>query len=120
VNDRDRGAASVWSLALVQLLLLVALVCAGVASQVLTRQNATTVADLASLAAAQAVDDPCGQAGRVAAANEMSLMGCHADGADVVVEVAASPSPLVRRLFALLGRDAVQVTVAARAGPPSP
>jgi len=116
----DRGAATVWSLALLSLLLLVGLVCSAVASLAVTRQRAATVADVAALAAAGALDDPCTQADRSALANGMRLGSCRIHGADVLVEVTARPSALVVRLYGLLGREPADVTAVARAGPPSP
>lgn len=114
----DAGAATVWALALVQLILLAALVSAGVASLALTRQRAATVADIAALAGAQAVADACAHAGAAAAANGMELQACAGDGTDVVVTVRAHPPELMGRLALLLGRTPGPVTATARAGAP--
>ena len=100
----EGGAAVVWSLALVSLLLTVGLVTMALAAQVLARQRAATAADVAALVAAQALDDPCGSAGASAAANGPSLTACGQDGLDVVVEVTMPAPAVVARLLTLLGR----------------
>ncbi len=116
----DRGVAIVWALALVSLLLLVGLACAGVAAQAVARQRAATVADLAALAAVQAIVDPCAKAASTAAANGMSLTACAQEGTDVVIEVSSAAPETTVRLLALLGRPAADVRSSARAGEPSP
>lgn len=114
----ERGAAVVWSLALVSLLLTVGLVTMALAAQVVARQRVAAAADVAALVAAQALDDPCGRAGSSAAANGASLTSCGQDGLDVVVEVTMPAPAVVARLLTLLGREAGPVTASARAGPP--
>lgn len=115
----DRGAAVVWSLALVSILGLVALVGGAVGGVVTARQHVAAAADLAALAAAQAPDDPCGHAGAVAQANDVTIDGCRVVGTDVVVEVHGEPPPIVSRLLSFLGAGATPtIRVSARAGPP--
>ena len=114
----DRGVAVVWSLALVSGLLVIGLASAGVGALAVARQRAATVADIAALAAAQALADPCGEATRVAAENQMSITACAADGEDMVVEVSAPPPATAIRLLSFLGRPAEDVRALARAGPP--
>jgi secretion/DNA translocation related TadE-like protein len=116
----DQGAAIVWALALVWLILLVGLLAGAVAGQAVVRQRAATAADLSALAAAQAVGDGCAQAARVASANGASLVSCGFDGADAIVEVSRPSPAIVNRMLSLLGRVPVDVTAAARAGPPDP
>ena len=114
----EQGAAVVWSLALVSLLLTVGLLMMALAEQVVARHRAAAAADIAALVAAQALDDPCGRAGASAAANGASLTACGQDGPDVVVDVTMPAPVVVARLLTLLGREAGPVTASARAGPP--
>jgi secretion/DNA translocation related TadE-like protein len=117
VTRRDRGAATVWSLALVNVLLLVGLASGAVGALAVTRQRAATVADLAAVAGAQAVAEPCDEAAAVVAANGMLTVQCQLDGDDVVVEISTAPAPVVSRLLGLLGRGTPEVRASARAGP---
>lgn len=118
-RDREAGAATVWTLALVQVLLIVALATGVVGGVAATRQRVATIADLAALAGAEASADPCSRAAAVVAANGMSVASCRTEDADVLVEVDGEVPPAVARVLALLGRDAPTVRQAARAGPPS-
>lgn len=114
----DRGAATVFAVALVHLLLLLGVVGAVVGSLAVTRARAATVADLAALAAAQSWGDPCADARRVADANGMSTLSCATEGTDAVVEIAAPIPDVVGRWFAVLGREPTPVRGSARAGIP--
>jgi secretion/DNA translocation related TadE-like protein len=114
----ERGAATVWALALVNIVLLVGLCSATVGAFAVTRQRVATVADVAALVGAQAISDPCVSAGASAAANGMAMVGGVVDGADVIVQVSAAAPPVARRLLALLGHSAPDVTASARAGLP--
>jgi secretion/DNA translocation related TadE-like protein len=114
----DDGAATVWSLALICVILLGALLAAAVAQQAMARQRVAAAADVAALAAAQADADQCAQAERVAVANGVQLVVCAVDGVDVVVRVSVPPPDLVRRVFALVGQQPRDVVGIARAGPP--
>ena len=107
-----------WSLALVNVLLLVGLGAAAVGALAVTRQRAATVADVAAVAGAQALVDPCADAVAIVEANGMAAVACQLDGADVVVEVRAEAPPVVSRLLGLLGRSVPEVRATARAGPP--
>jgi secretion/DNA translocation related TadE-like protein len=117
-GDREEGAAVVWALALVVVVMTAGLLAAAVAQQALARQHVDSTADVAALAGAQAVDDPCGAADRMAAVNDTTMVGCALDGPDVVVHVSGRPPALVRRLFSLLGSSPHDVVGVARAGPP--
>ncbi len=119
-KEREVGAAVVWALALVSVLLLVGLASAAATAQVIARQRAATVADIAALAGAQASGDPCAAAEESAQANGMQLAECTVEGMDVVVDVASTPPAVVTRLLGLLGRVAMPVRESARAGPPTP
>ena len=114
----DRGVAVVWALALVSVLMLVGLASSGVAAQAVARQRVAAVADIAALAAAQALVEPCGRAARVAGDNGLALTQCEPDGVDVVVEVSAPAPAIVVRLLGFLGRPAEDVREVARAGAP--
>jgi secretion/DNA translocation related TadE-like protein len=119
-SGEDRGAATVWSLALLSVILLGALLVSAVAQQAIARQRAATAADLAALAAAQSGSSQCAEADRMASANDASLLACGIDGDDVIVQVSVPAPPLVRRVFALVGQTPGDVIGAARAGPPPP
>ena len=114
----DGGAATVWSLALVNVLLLVGLAAAAVGALAVTRQRAATVADVAAVTGAQALGDPCSEAGAVVAANAMTTVSCRLDGVDVVIDVSTPAPPVVERLIGILGRTVPEVRASARAGPP--
>lgn len=118
MTGRDRGAATVWSLALVNLLLLVGLAAAGVGALAVIRQRAATVADVAAVAGAEAAVDSCADAVAVVESNGMVAVSCQLEGSDVVVEVSAAAPPVVGRLLGLLGRSVPEVRASARAGPP--
>lgn len=109
--------ATVWALALVSGLGLLAVVMSGVGSLAVARERAATVADLAAIAAAQS-DDGCSSASRVGVANDARVVGCQYDGADAVVTVELDAPSLAVRMAALLGHASPTVTATSRAGPP--
>lgn len=115
----QRGAATVWTLALVQLLLLVGLAIGVVGGIAMTRQRAATVADLAAVAGAQSAGPPCDAVAALVHANAMALVSCEVEEGDVLVEVDAPVPAAVARAVALLGRGPPTVRQAARAGPPA-
>jgi len=114
----DGGAALVWALALVFVLMTAGLLAASVAQLGMARQRVASAADIAALAGAQTVGDACEAAGRIAVANDTRLEACEFDGVDVVVRLSRPAPPLVRRLFALVGEAPRDVVGSARAGPP--
>lgn len=114
----DRGAAVVWSLALMAVLGLVAYVGAAVGALAVARQQAATVADLAALAAAQSAVDPCDRARAVAATNAVQLVGCRVEGDDVVVDLRARVPTIAAGFLAAIGAAASGLDVSARAGAP--
>jgi len=86
----ERGAATVFGLALIAVLVSFAMLCAAAASLIGTHRRAEAAADLAALAAAQAVadgNDGCGAAATIARANDANLGSCQVEGANVVVTV---------------------------------
>jgi len=109
----DRGAAAVWSLALIVLLVGVALVVALVGSVGIARASAASVADLAAVAGARS--GSCTSAREVADRNGMSLSDCMVDDGDVVVRVATSMPVVAQRVIDALGRT-VEIEADARAG----
>ncbi len=117
-RHNDQGAAVVWALALVTMLMLAGLVAAAVAQQAIVRQRVAASADVAALAGAQTLGDPCAAAQRSANANDTELVACAMDGPDVVVRVSRPAPSLVQRLFSLLGSSPHDVVGVARAGPP--
>ena len=77
----DRGAATIWVLALGVVILSVAMVVTARGSAVLARHRLEHVADLTALAAAQEIGrtpQPCAIASRIAAANAAVLVSCTA------------------------------------------
>lgn len=107
----EHGAASVLALALVAVLVLAAVAAAGAVGIVLAHRRAQSAADLAALAAAQALqrgEDPCAAAGTIAQAHRTRLTSCGMDG-EIVVVTASVELPPVLGGSAASGR--------ARAGP---
>ncbi|MDT5031321.1 MAG: hypothetical protein QOC94_1492 [Actinoplanes sp.] len=109
----DRGAASLFLLALGLVFIAAGVAGAAVGAARVGRHEARNAADFGALAgAAHAVEgdeSACGWAARVVAADRARLVSCQVDGLEVVVraEVAVTPLPgLVRH-----------ATAAARAGP---
>lgn len=117
----EDGYATVWVLTLAVVLLAMTTVAAALGEVAVVRHRAATAADLAAIAAAQALaaDDPfpCADAERAVTAAGVLLVAC-SPRADGVVDVAvrARPGPLV----AALAPDVAGPTVRARAGPRTP
>ncbi|WP_181311983.1 Rv3654c family TadE-like protein [Nocardioides campestrisoli] len=108
----ERGAATVLVVAMVGVLLTVAVGVAGVGGLLHAHRRAQGAADLAALAAAQALltgAPPCPRAAEVASANGATLRSCRTEGEEVVLEVEVGASPLLPVVAELRGR--------ARAGP---
>nr|WP_275410354.1 Rv3654c family TadE-like protein [Asanoa siamensis] len=110
----DRGAATVWVLAVGLAFVLFGLACAAVGVAAIGRHQAQTAADLGALAGGARVlegsDAACARAGQIAAANGGRLTGCVVHGFDVVVTVEVTVE--------LPPRGAVRIAKArARAGP---
>ncbi|MBX6750926.1 MAG: flp pilus-assembly TadE/G-like family protein [Micromonosporaceae bacterium] len=95
----DRGAASVWVLAVGLAVIVVAQALVVIGSATVARHRAQAAADLAALAAAMKVLDgesaACARAAEVSARNGASLVACRLDGFDVIVtvEVAVTGTP---------------------------
>jgi secretion/DNA translocation related TadE-like protein len=87
--NSDRGSATIWMLAAMGLLALIATAATLRASAVLARHRAESAADFAALAAAIHLDaaDPCAFAVAVATANGAHLELCRTDGETVRVQV---------------------------------
>lgn len=86
----ERGAATVLVMAFAGALLLVGAACAVVAALLLAHRTAQAAADLAALAAAQALaegGDACGQAAAVAGRHGAQVVTCAPGGAEVRVTV---------------------------------
>lgn len=108
----ERGAATLFAISCLAVLLLVGAALGVVAAMVHAHRTAQAAADLAALAVAGAVgegDDPCGQGSDVASANGARLDACEVRGREAFVQVTvAGPR--------WLGQDA-DLTAEARAGP---
>ncbi|WP_310961516.1 Rv3654c family TadE-like protein [Nocardioides terrisoli] len=93
----ERGAAAVFGIALVGLLVCFTVACCVVASVVSGHRRAESAADLAALAAARALQegtDGCTDAARIASANGARIETCRVDGLDVVVTVRVAAARL--------------------------
>jgi secretion/DNA translocation related TadE-like protein len=108
----ERGAATVFAVACLAVLLLVGSALGVVAAMVRAHRAAQSAADLAALAAASALvrgRDPCGSAAAITVANGAELVACDIQRRDVVVAVeVAGPR--------WLGQTG-DLTAQARAGP---
>ena len=112
MNRGDRGAASLFAVSCLALLLVLGAALGVVAAIVRAHRMAAAAADLAALAAATALQrggDPCTAAGEIAEANGASVATCRVVGSDVVVGVTVSGPDW-------LGPD-VDLPGTARAGP---
>jgi secretion/DNA translocation related TadE-like protein len=118
-RGREDGSATLFAVAVLGLLVLVAAALTVAGAMVNAHRVAQSAADLAALSAAQALagagGDPCATAADVARANGAALQGCAVDGSDVRVTVTA-PGP--RWLGQPHDLDAeARAGPAARAGP---
>jgi secretion/DNA translocation related TadE-like protein len=110
---QDRGAASIFVLAVGSVLVAAGLAGASIGTARVGRQQARTAADLGALAgAAQVIDGEgaaCSRAGQLASANGGRMTACRLEGLTIVVEVVVPVTPLpgLTRL----------ASAAARAGP---
>ncbi|WP_246595782.1 Rv3654c family TadE-like protein [Actinoplanes auranticolor] len=113
--ERDRGAASIFVLALGLVLVAAGIAGAAVGAARVGRHQARTAADLGALAgAARAVEGAevaCARAERFAVANGARMRSCRLDGLEIVIDVQIIVTPLPG-----LVRSA---STAARAGPVS-
>lgn len=108
----QRGAATVFAVACLAVLLLVGAALGVVAAMVRAHRSAQSAADLGALAAAAALArnrDACDSAASIATANGAKLTSCEIESQDVVITVeVAGPR--------WLGQTA-DLTAQARAGP---
>jgi secretion/DNA translocation related TadE-like protein len=107
----EQGFAVVVAIGVVAMLVLVAAVCVGTAAIVLAHRRAQVAADLASLAAATALQrgaDPCAAAASIAERHDAGLTRCVVDGPTVSVATAVV-------LPRVLGGD--EMPARSRAGP---
>lgn len=96
-RSSERGSATVLVLVLVAVLTTLAIAATTVGGILVGHRRAAAAADLAALAAAEALvpgagisqggPDGCAQAGLVSSANDARLTACEVDGRDVVVAV---------------------------------
>ncbi len=110
----DRGAATVFAVACLAVLLLIGSALGVVAAMVRAHRAAQSAADLSALAAASAIArgrDPCGSAAGIAAANDAELVSCEIAGQDAVITVEVTGPRW-------LGQHS-DLTAQARAGPGS-
>ena len=108
----------VWTLALVCVVLTAGALASAVSIQAVVRQRVAIVADLAALAGAQSLHEPCAAAQSAARANDAALVACALEGSDVVVTVRRPAPEFVQRVVGAFGGHAADVDATARAGPP--
>jgi len=111
MRNRDDGFALLWSMAIAGALVILGMAGLSLFALTLSHARAGNAADLAAIAAASNVLDPCGSASRVAAANSAELIDCALVEGDVIVRVQVRASAIAQ----WLGSDRLEVT--ARAGP---
>jgi secretion/DNA translocation related TadE-like protein len=108
----QRGAATVFAVACLAVLLLIGSALGVVAALVRAHRAAQAAADLGALAAATSLArgrDPCGEAAVIAAANGAALISCEIQGRDALVTVGVEGP----RWLGQIG----DLTAEARAGP---
>jgi len=120
-REPDAGSATLGTLALASLVLLLAVVIVAVGQFAQQRVAANSAADLAALAAADRWDlgshGACAVARRVAHDNRGRLDSCELTGAEVSVVVEVVAPPAVRWAARAVGRRAPEIRAMARAGP---
>lgn len=116
-RSADRGSASLWVVAGLSFVVVVALVVVLRTQALLARHRAESGADLTALAAAAQIGvsgDQCGAAGRVAVANGVTLAWCHVvtddEGLSGIVETRVTVT------VELPGWGRATVSASARAG----
>ena len=100
-GETDRGAATIWVVAVIAAVLLFATAILAVGSVTVTRHRAAGAADLAALAAADYAPDgeqvACGWGRWVTDRMRVRLVSCHLDGWNALIETSADPpGPLAR------------------------
>jgi len=109
----ERGSGTIWVIVMIMLVASFAIGAAAVGGAVVARHRASSAADFAALAAADALAraeaDPCSAASRVAARYGGELTGCTVDGMTVYVVVDMAAGGLTGPSY--------RATVRARAGP---
>ncbi|GAB3014070.1 hypothetical protein GCM10011376_08550 [Nocardioides flavus (ex Wang et al. 2016)] len=112
-RDDDTGGATVLVVAMAGVLVFVMAGLGAAGGLVVAQRRVQAAADLAALAGATATGDPCGEAARVAAANDAALDRCSLD-AEVVSVVVSVPGPVLSWASRW---SQVRVSAEARAGP---
>lgn len=108
----ERGAATLLVVAMTSVLTFVGLVGGFVAAVTVAHRSAQAAADLAALAAAQAIQagtDPCAEAAAIAGQNGARVRSCQVQGEEVWIEVRVATPTWGGNTATALGR--------ARAGP---
>jgi secretion/DNA translocation related TadE-like protein len=113
----DRGSASLIALFVIPLLVVGAFAMLAFTQQAIMRQQLRTAADLAALAAAQALHVAnCDRAQHIAEAHQVRLIDCQPSGADWIVGVALPAPPMMQRMANALGHFAPDQVQYAKAG----
>ena len=114
----DAGSGTVLGLVVLAMMCFVTAVGVARAQQVLAIRQASIAADLAALAGAQGMDDPCGRAGSVAAANgvrsrtQWSFRKTIRSHSDEIVSVFFAPPELARFvLYSVTRSNGIPITL---------
>jgi secretion/DNA translocation related TadE-like protein len=100
-GETDRGAATIWVVAVIAVVLMFSAGILAIGSATVTRHRAAGAADLAALAAAGYAPDgeqvACGWARWVTDRMRVRLVSCRLDGWNALIETSADPpEPLAR------------------------
>ncbi|CAA9333361.1 MAG: hypothetical protein AVDCRST_MAG72-249 [uncultured Nocardioidaceae bacterium] len=97
-RPKEQGSATVYGVAFIGLLVVVAMIAATVAALLVGHRRAAAGADLAALAGASAIQQgrpPCVEAARLARANRVLMLRCVRRGQVVTVVVATDVVPAI-------------------------
>jgi secretion/DNA translocation related TadE-like protein len=113
--ENDRGSATLLALFVTAALSGAMVLGLGLTEHLFVKQQMTTAADLAAIAAAQSLDDPCSSARRVVVAHDVTLIDCHREGDDWHVTVTRPGGDITLRVLGWFGQG-WHLTQTARAG----
>lgn len=108
--SNDRGNVSVLAIALSALIVGAGLILTAVLQLAIARATLGSFADLAALAAGQAIGDPCAAALNIAHANSVTIQSCVVENQEVHISVIKSTHD-----FGVVNHFIDQLKVSARA-----
>lgn len=113
--EDERGSATVLALIVTAGLSGAMVIGLGLTEHLFVKQQMTTAADLAAIAAAQSLDDPCSSARRVVDAHDVTLIDCHRSDGDWHVTVTRPSGQITLRVLGWFGQE-MYLSQTARAG----